>query len=107
VSDRVRRYLLVLKRVRRLGEKAKREYVHKCDNEFICCVSECAKKVIKRNVPLTNRQMKKLKSQAIRPKNFVFGKNFVAGESKVLQKGKFRSALLPPVLSLLGGLLLK
>jgi len=42
MSDRVRKYLPVLKRVRRLGEKAKREYVRKCDNEFVRYVSECA-----------------------------------------------------------------
>ena len=59
MSDRVRKYLPILKRVRRLGEKAKRQYVRKCDNEFIRCVSECAKNVIKGNVPLTfKRQLR-------------------------------------------------
>jgi len=67
MSDRVRKYLPVLKRVRKLGEKAKREYVRKCDNEFIRCVSECANNVIKGNVPLTNRQMKNLRRKRYDP----------------------------------------
>ena len=56
MSARVKKYLPVLKRIRKLGERAKREYVRKCDKEFVDCVSECAKNVIKGNVPLTDRQ---------------------------------------------------
>jgi len=61
MSTRVKKYLPTLKRIRRLGEKARRDYIRKCDNEFIHCVSECAKNVIKGNVPLTKRQMTNLR----------------------------------------------
>jgi len=107
MSDRVRKYLPVLKRVRRLGEKAKREYDRKCNNEFIRCVSESAKNVIKGNVPLTNRQMKNLRRKRYDLKTLSSGKPSLWAKRKVLQKGEFFSALLPPVLSLFGGLLLK
>ena len=107
MSDRVRKYLPVLKRVRRLGEKAKREYVRKCDNEFIRCVSKCAENVIKGNVPLTNRQMKNLRRKRYDLRTLSSGKTSLRAKRKVLQKGGFLTALLPPVLSLLGGLLLK
>jgi len=30
-----------------MGEKAKREYVKRCDRQFIDCVSVCAKNVLK------------------------------------------------------------
>ena len=56
MSERVRKYLPVLKRIRKLGDRARREYVRKCDREFIECVSECAKNIVKGNVPLTDRQ---------------------------------------------------
>ena len=36
-------YLSILKRIQRRGEKAKKQFIKKCDNEFIDCVSECAK----------------------------------------------------------------
>ena len=42
-------YLPVLKRIRKLGDRAKKEYIRKCDREFVDCVSECAKNVIKGN----------------------------------------------------------
>ena len=52
MSARVKKYLPVLKRIRKIGDRAKRQYVRKCDREFVDCVSECAKNVIKGNVPL-------------------------------------------------------
>ena len=61
MSARVKKYLPVLKRIRKMGDRAKREYVRKCDREFLDCVSKCAKNVIKGNVPLNERQMKNLR----------------------------------------------
>ena len=46
--ERVRKYLPVLKRIRKLGDRARREYVRKCDREFIECVSECAKNITRK-----------------------------------------------------------
>ena len=67
MSERVRKYLPVLKRIRRFGEKARHEYVRKCDREFIECVSECAKNIIKGNVPLTDSSEDDSASQEVRP----------------------------------------
>ena len=61
MSARVKKYLPVLKRIRKMGDRAKREYVQKCDKEFVDCVSECAKNVINGNVPLNERQMTNLR----------------------------------------------
>jgi len=44
MNDRMRRFLLVLKRINKLGDKAKKQYVKKCNKEFVDCISECAKK---------------------------------------------------------------
>ena len=49
MSDRTRKYLPILKRIQKLGEKAKKQFIKKCDKEFIDCVSECAKNVITRS----------------------------------------------------------
>ena len=57
----MKRFLPTLRRIHRMGEKAKREYVKRCDRQFIDCVSECAKNVLKGNVPLSNAQMSKLR----------------------------------------------
>jgi len=60
MSRRIKKYLPVLKRIAKIGDKAKKDFVPKCDKEFLDCVSECAKNVIKGNVPLTARQKERL-----------------------------------------------
>ena len=104
MSARVRRYMSTLKRIRRMGDKAKREYVRKCDKTFVDCVSECAKNVIKGNVPLTNRQKAKLRRSRNDIRALSVKKTSLRKKRKILQKGGFLTALLPPVLSLLGGM---
>jgi len=39
-----------------MRDKERRDYVKKCNTEFIDCVNECAKNVIKGNVPMTRPQ---------------------------------------------------
>ena len=43
----MKKFLPVLRRIRKMGDKARRGYVKKCNREFIDCLSECAKNVIK------------------------------------------------------------
>ena len=107
MSARVKKYLPVLKRIRKMGDKAKREYVRKCDREFVDCVSECTKNVIKGNVPLNGRQMKKLHRKRQDLRALSKKKTSLRAKRKILQKGGFLTALLPPVLSVLGSLLLQ
>jgi len=47
MSERVKRLLPILKRMNKLGDKANRQYVKKCDKKFVECVSECAKNVFR------------------------------------------------------------
>lgn len=107
MSARVKKYLPVLKRIRKLGERAKREYVRKCDKEFVDCVSECAKNVIKGNVPLTDRQKTTLRRKRNDIRALSLKKTSLRKKRKILQKGGFLTALLGPVLSILGSLFLK
>ena len=107
MSDRMKTYLPVLKRIRRMGEKAKRQYVRKCDTEFVNCVSECAKNLIKGNVPLNNRQMTNLRRKRNDLRTLSKKKTSLRTKRKIIQKGGFLTALLPPVLAVLGSLLLQ
>ena len=105
----MKRYLPTLRRIHRMGEKAKRDYVKKCDREFIDCVSECAKNVLNGNVPLTitNPQMSKLRPRRQDLRALSIKKTSLAQKRKIIQKGGFLSALLAHALSVLAGLLLK
>lgn len=107
MSRRVRKFLPVLKQIRQMGDKAKRDFVRKCDKEFIDCVSECAKNVIKGNVPLSNRQKISLRPRKKDIKELSLKKTSLRKKRNILQKGGFLSSLLAPVLSVLGSLLLK
>ena len=107
MSTRVKNYLPTLKRIRRLGEKARRDYVRKCDNEFIHCVSECAKNLIKGNVPLATHQMKNLRRRRYDLRALSAKKTSLQKKKKILQNGGFLTTLLPPVLTVLDNLLMQ
>jgi len=107
MSLRVKRYLPVLKRLSKLGDKVKREYVRKCERQFIDCVSECAKNVIKGNVPLSDRQKSELRRKKKDLIALSLNKTSLGQKRRILQKGGFLTALLPPILAVLGSLFAK
>jgi len=94
----------VLKRIRKLGNKARREFIRKCDKDFIDCVSECARNLLKGNVPLTKRQTTNLRRKRQDLRALSKKKTSMRAKRKIVQKGGFLSALLPPVLSVLTSL---
>jgi len=107
MSELTRKYLSTLKRIRKMGDRAKREYIRKCDRQFVDCISECAKNVIKGNVPLSSRQMTQLRRKRYDLRALSKKKTSLRAKRKILQKGGFLTALLPPILSVLASLLTK
>jgi len=107
MSRHVKKYLPVLKRIAKLGDKAKKDFIRKCDKEFLDCVSECAKNVIKGNVPLTIRQKERLRRSRNDLRALSVKKTTLRRKRRILQKGGFLGALLPPVLGVLSSLLLR
>ena len=96
MSERMKRFLPTLRRIHKMGEKAKREYVKRCNRQFIDCVSECAKNVLKGNVPLSNAQMSKLRPMRQDLRALSVKKTSLTKKRKIIQKGGFLSALLAP-----------
>jgi len=90
-----------------MGDKARRDYVKKCNREFIDCVSECAKNVVKGNVPMTGRQKANLRRRRKDVIALAIKKTSLKKKRRILQKGGFLTALLPPVLSILSSMFLK
>jgi hypothetical protein len=105
MSQRVRKYLPTLRRIHRLSEKNRRACVEKCDRGFLDCLSECAKNVIKGNVPMNDRQLKSLRREKKNLRQLSLKKTSLKKKRKILQKGGFLGALIPPILSVLGGLI--
>ena len=84
---RVKKFLSVLRRIRKMGDKARRDYVKKCNREFIDCVSECSKNVIKGNVPMTGPQQTCVKKKG--RQSSVDQQDVVDKEASNPAKGRF------------------
>ena len=105
MSERMRRYLPTLRRIQRLGDRARRNLIKKCDKNLIDCFCECSKNVLKGNVPLNKPQLKKLRREKHNLRALALKKTTLKTKRRILQKGGFIGALLPPILSIIGGLL--
>ena len=106
MSDRMRRYIPLLKQINKLGDKTKRQFIKKCDREFLDCVSECAKNITKGNVPLTPDQLSRLRRQKNNIRALALKKTSTKKKKRILQKGGLLGSILPPIISVLGSLLL-
>lgn len=109
MSERMRQYLPTLRRIHRLGEGAKKKLIKDCDKKLIDCFCECSKNILKGNVPLKRNQLKRLRREKKNLRTLALKKTSLKKKRKILQKGGFIGAILPPVLtvlsSLLGGLI--
>jgi len=90
-----------------MGDKVRRDYVKKSNREFIDCVSECAKNVIKGNVPMTGAQKANLRRRRKDIRALAIKKTSLTKKRRILQNSGFLTALLPPVLSILSSMFLK
>ena len=100
----MRKNIPLLRRILRMADKDKKRMIHMCDKQLVDCFSECAKNVLKGNVPLKKAQLRKLRRERNNLRLLAVKKTPLAKKKKVLQKGGFIGALLPPVLSLLAPL---
>jgi len=90
MSQRTRRYLPLLKQINRLGDRAKRQLIKKCDREFLDCVSECAKNVIKGNVPLMPAQLRRLRRERSSVRALALKKTSLKGHFTLWKKPLYR-----------------
>lgn len=105
MSELVRRHLPLLRRLLRMNNNAKRKFIKQCHGDIVICLSECAKNVLKGNVPLKRHHLQKLRRVKKNVKQLALKKTPLKQKRKILQKGGFLGALLTPVLSVLGSLI--
>ena len=89
-----------MKRVARLHTKDKQKFVKSCSKDFILCVCECIKNVLKERLPLKPRHLKVLPKHKGTLRKLAFKNTSLATRRKILQRGGFLGLLLP---SLVGG----
>lgn len=107
MSQRMRRYLPVLKKITRMGDKARRHYLKNCDKALVDCFSECAKNILKGNVSLSGRQFSRLKREKTNVRALASRRTSLRKKRSIVQRGGFIQALLMPAIATLGGILLK
>ena len=102
MSARVKKFLPEMKRVSRLHVKDKQKFVKSCSKDFILCVCECIKNVLKERLPLKPRHLRVLRKHRGRLRKLALKKTSLSTRRKILQRGGFLGILLP---SLLNGLI--
>jgi hypothetical protein len=75
-----------------------------CSPDFIDCICECAKNVLKGNVPLSSTQKEALRRRKRILKHLSLKKTSRKKRKQLIQSGGFLGALLGPIISVLGNL---
>jgi hypothetical protein len=105
MSSRVREHAVQLEMWRDASPKLRKQILHYCGKDFLNCVCECIKNVLKGNVPLTSAQKQKLSRHRNKLRVLVLKNTPKKKKIDIIQKGGFLGALITPILSILGGLL--
>jgi hypothetical protein len=106
MSKRLRRYANQLKEYYKASNKKRKNLLrsHLKDREFINCVCECSKNILRSRVKLSGKQRRALqkKKNALRllsQKNVSLNR-----KKKIIQSGGFLPLLISPLLSIIGEL---
>ena len=106
MSSRIKRFAPTLRQLHKYSNAQKRRWIKQnLDKEFIFCLCECAKNLLKGKVPLTPAQKKLLARRKKVLREFVKKKVSLQKKKKIIQSGGFLGALITPIISILGGLL--
>jgi hypothetical protein len=106
MSHRLKKYAPYLKKLFKIHSSSRKKTLEKHikDPEFVKCLCECAKNIIKGNVKLTPAQRRKICCRKKLFRKLALKKTSSAERRKIVQKGGFLGVLLGPIISALGGL---
>jgi len=99
----MRKFLPLLNRISKLGNKEKSQYAKRCNKEFLDCISECAKNILRGNVQLSTKQKTALRHNRQNLRRLSIKKTSLKKKRQIIQKGGFLGAIIAPVLATLGG----
>jgi len=105
MSERVRRNLPTLRSVHRMNEPARKQFIKTCHPDFLECLCECSKNLLKGNIPLNSSQFNKLRRYKKVLRTLATKKASNKTRRKLLQKGGFLPLLIGPALGLVSSLI--
>jgi hypothetical protein len=105
MSDRLRRNAPLLRVLHRSSPTARKRILKShCSGDFINCICECVKNILKGNVPLTVSQKEALRRKRKTLHQLALKKTSKRKKEKIVQSGGFLGAILGPIVSILGRL---
>ena len=108
MSKRLRKHAALLRTLAKAKSKTRQKLLKEhCDEDFICCMTECARNLLKGNVPLNPAQMKKLSTKRRMIRELALKKTSLKKKRKLIQSGGFIGALLGPIVSVLSSIFSK
>lgn len=96
---RVQQLLPQLKQLKRLSRKNKKKFIANCDKDFVHCICECVKNLLKGRLPLKNNHLKALARHKQSLRQLALKKTSLVKRKQILQRGGFLSLLLEPLVS--------
>jgi hypothetical protein len=88
-----------LKRLCRMTAKDRKTFIKACSKDFIHCICECIKNLLKGNVPLNQRQLKTLSRHKQSLRRLALKNTSLVARKQILQKGGFLGAILQPLVT--------
>jgi len=106
MSERVKKYAGLLKRLHKASSAQKKTILKKYvkEGEFVKCLCECSRNIMRGNVALTPAQKRALRKRKNDLRKLSLIKTSIKTKKKIVQKGGFLGALIGPIVSILGGL---
>jgi len=106
MSKIMKKYASHLRKLHKMTDKEKEKMVKKLksDKEFVKCLCECAKNIIKGNVKLSDSQREKISRRKQSFRKLALKKTSLKEKQQIVQSGGFLGALLGPIVSVLGSI---
>jgi len=106
MSKRLEKYAPCLRQLHKASSPAQKKMLKKLhkNSDFIKCLCECAKNIIKGNVKLTIGQREKVRQRKRSFRKLALKKTSLKEKRRIVQSGGFLGALLGPIISVLGSL---
>jgi hypothetical protein len=105
MSARLRRNAPLLRALHKATPSVRKQILRSnCRGDFIDCVCECARNILKGNVPLNSAQKQALRRRKKILHQLALKKTSQKKKKKLIQSGGFLGALLGPIVSVLGSL---
>lgn len=98
-QKRVQQLLPELKRLSRMKDKERKKSIASGSRDFIQCICECVKNLIKGRIPMNACHMKLLARRKQSLRKLALKQTALSKRKEILQKGGFIGLLLKPLLS--------